>query len=231
MRIRPTELETSICDVKYHVSLALSVIPRGSWGDVARRFTMIRWVSPKMCFRSRNYCGPTASCIPEPLSADRQRDRDFSRGPDSGNDNHQPLKCQFPREIGRSQAPRRQQDPIQQPSAARTHRLYTSPRLCQSRVLRLCFSFSDLAFMFQQLIASTDSFQQLIVSANECSQQLTSIFPLVFTHNSSTASLAHDQRLLSAFAFLHQQLLASECSSPLLIRQLLSASVLLCFVN
>ncbi|KZV41667.1 hypothetical protein F511_21444 [Dorcoceras hygrometricum] len=27
---------------------ALSVIPRGSWGDVARCFTMIRWVSPKM---------------------------------------------------------------------------------------------------------------------------------------------------------------------------------------
>ncbi|KZV18964.1 hypothetical protein F511_26978 [Dorcoceras hygrometricum] len=25
---------------------ALSVIPRGSWGDVARRFTMIRWISP-----------------------------------------------------------------------------------------------------------------------------------------------------------------------------------------
>ncbi|KZV42998.1 hypothetical protein F511_41834 [Dorcoceras hygrometricum] len=107
MRIRPPELETSICDAKYHVSLstisvlgkwvylvtlamslfdlqdvriavgslatldlpmvvdligiyvlkgpyctltttnwflqALSVIPRGSWGDVARRFTMIRW--------------------------------------------------------------------------------------------------------------------------------------------------------------------------------------------
>ncbi|KZV42831.1 putative tRNA modification GTPase MnmE [Dorcoceras hygrometricum] len=107
MRTRPPELETSIYDVKYHVSLstgcglgkwvylvtlamslfnlqdvcivigslatldlpmivdmigiyvlkgpycmltmtnwflqALSVIPRGSWGDVARRFTMIRW--------------------------------------------------------------------------------------------------------------------------------------------------------------------------------------------
>ncbi|KZV28159.1 hypothetical protein F511_10173 [Dorcoceras hygrometricum] len=27
---------------------ALSVIPTGSWGDVARRFTMIRWVSPKL---------------------------------------------------------------------------------------------------------------------------------------------------------------------------------------
>ncbi|KZV27119.1 hypothetical protein F511_35737 [Dorcoceras hygrometricum] len=27
---------------------ALSVIPRGSWGDVARRFTMIRWASPKL---------------------------------------------------------------------------------------------------------------------------------------------------------------------------------------
>ncbi|KZV48139.1 zinc finger CCCH domain-containing protein 1-like [Dorcoceras hygrometricum] len=48
MRIRPPELDTSICDVKYHVSLALSVIPRGSWGDVARRFTMIRWASPKL---------------------------------------------------------------------------------------------------------------------------------------------------------------------------------------
>ncbi|KZV47795.1 hypothetical protein F511_39941 [Dorcoceras hygrometricum] len=27
---------------------ALSVIPRGSWDDVARRFTMIRWASPKL---------------------------------------------------------------------------------------------------------------------------------------------------------------------------------------
>ncbi|KZV58436.1 hypothetical protein F511_31271 [Dorcoceras hygrometricum] len=27
---------------------ALSVIPRGSWDDVSRRFTMIRWVSPKL---------------------------------------------------------------------------------------------------------------------------------------------------------------------------------------
>ncbi|KZV31923.1 hypothetical protein F511_34846 [Dorcoceras hygrometricum] len=112
MRIRPPEIETSVCDVKYHVSLstgcvlgkwvclvtlamslfdlqdvcivigslanldlpmvvdlieiyvlkgpyctlttinwflqALSVIPRGSWGDVARCFTMIRWASPKL---------------------------------------------------------------------------------------------------------------------------------------------------------------------------------------
>ncbi|KZV20395.1 hypothetical protein F511_41485 [Dorcoceras hygrometricum] len=39
----------------------LSVIPRGSWGDVARRFTMIRWVSPKMWFRSHKCCEPTAS--------------------------------------------------------------------------------------------------------------------------------------------------------------------------
>ncbi|KZV41472.1 putative glutathione S-transferase [Dorcoceras hygrometricum] len=27
---------------------ALSVIPRGSWGDVARRFTMIRWAGPEL---------------------------------------------------------------------------------------------------------------------------------------------------------------------------------------
>ncbi|KZV27850.1 hypothetical protein F511_36128 [Dorcoceras hygrometricum] len=36
----------------------------------------------------------------------------------------------------------------------------------------------------QQLFASTDSFQQLIVAANEYAQQLTSIFPLVFTYYS-----------------------------------------------
>ncbi|KZV52463.1 dnaJsubfamily C member 17-like [Dorcoceras hygrometricum] len=32
------------------------------------------------------------------------------RGSDSENDNRQPLKCRFPREIGRSQVPRRQQE-------------------------------------------------------------------------------------------------------------------------
>ncbi|KZV54381.1 hypothetical protein F511_24431 [Dorcoceras hygrometricum] len=30
---------------------ALSVIPRGSWGDVARRFTMIRWAEHIIQFR------------------------------------------------------------------------------------------------------------------------------------------------------------------------------------
>ncbi|KZV58459.1 F-box/kelch-repeat protein-like [Dorcoceras hygrometricum] len=37
---------------------ALSVIPRGSWGDVARRFTMIQWVSSKMCFGVAIVVGP-----------------------------------------------------------------------------------------------------------------------------------------------------------------------------
>ncbi|KZV34279.1 hypothetical protein F511_35426 [Dorcoceras hygrometricum] len=55
MRIRPPELETSIYDVKYHVSLALSVIPRGSWGDVTRRFTMIRWVDRSDLIGDRDY--------------------------------------------------------------------------------------------------------------------------------------------------------------------------------
>ncbi|KZV50868.1 hypothetical protein F511_12756 [Dorcoceras hygrometricum] len=31
---------------------ALSVIPRGSWGDVARRFTMIRWAALEALTRS-----------------------------------------------------------------------------------------------------------------------------------------------------------------------------------
>ncbi|KZV56945.1 putative histone-lysine N-methyltransferase ATXR3 [Dorcoceras hygrometricum] len=59
---------------------ALSVIPRGSWGDVARRFTMIRWASPKLRFRSQNGCGPTASCIPEPLRVTQVLDSRFPHG-------------------------------------------------------------------------------------------------------------------------------------------------------
>ncbi|KZV22399.1 hypothetical protein F511_19732 [Dorcoceras hygrometricum] len=46
---------------------ALSVIPRGSWDDVARRFTMIRWVSPKMWFRSHK-------CYRSDLIVDRDYD-------------------------------------------------------------------------------------------------------------------------------------------------------------
>ncbi|KZV50354.1 hypothetical protein F511_10694 [Dorcoceras hygrometricum] len=56
---------------------ALSVIPRGSWGDVARRFTMIRWASPKLRFRSHNGCEPTASCILEPLRVTQVLDSRF----------------------------------------------------------------------------------------------------------------------------------------------------------
>ncbi|KZV41536.1 acyl-CoA dehydrogenase-related protein [Dorcoceras hygrometricum] len=59
---------------------ALSVIPRGSWGDVARCFTMIRWASPELGFRSHNGCGPTASCIPEPLRVTQVLDSRFPHG-------------------------------------------------------------------------------------------------------------------------------------------------------
>ncbi|KZV06765.1 hypothetical protein F511_45750 [Dorcoceras hygrometricum] len=51
---------------------ALSVIPRGSWGDVARRFTMIRWAAkaapPLLPKRRRRHppCAPAAA-------ADRRR--------------------------------------------------------------------------------------------------------------------------------------------------------------
>ncbi|KZV22382.1 hypothetical protein F511_25895 [Dorcoceras hygrometricum] len=64
MRIRLPELETSICDAKYHVSLALSVIFRGSWGDVARRFTMIRWAQ-KLKISKSIKTGPDIACRPE----------------------------------------------------------------------------------------------------------------------------------------------------------------------
>ncbi|KZV55504.1 hypothetical protein F511_27237 [Dorcoceras hygrometricum] len=105
MRIRPPELETSICDVMYHVSLSTGCV-LGKWvclvtlamslfnlqdvciviGSLATldlpmvvdligiyelkgpycMLTTIR-ASPKLRFRSHNGCGPTASCIPEPL--------------------------------------------------------------------------------------------------------------------------------------------------------------------
>ncbi|KZV13695.1 hypothetical protein F511_45141 [Dorcoceras hygrometricum] len=40
---------------------ALSVIPRGSWGDVARRFTMIRWADRKYENRVANLRPPRAT--------------------------------------------------------------------------------------------------------------------------------------------------------------------------
>ncbi|KZV54637.1 cyclic nucleotide-gated ion channel 1-like [Dorcoceras hygrometricum] len=59
---------------------ALSVIPRRSWGDVARRFTMIRWESPILRYRSHNGCGLMASCIPEPLRVTQVLDSRFPHG-------------------------------------------------------------------------------------------------------------------------------------------------------
>ncbi|KZV56813.1 hypothetical protein F511_37169 [Dorcoceras hygrometricum] len=64
---------------------ALSVIPRGSCGDIAKHFTMIRWCKPmkELRFQSWSELGvdPTVH----------------------------PLKGQFPHGTGRSQAPRHQQ--------------------------------------------------------------------------------------------------------------------------
>ncbi|KZV38613.1 protein TIC 20-IV, chloroplastic-like [Dorcoceras hygrometricum] len=56
IRIRPPEFETSICDVKYHVSLSGIVIPEPQW----------LW--------------PTASCIPEPLRVTQVLDSRFPHG-------------------------------------------------------------------------------------------------------------------------------------------------------
>ncbi|KZV21375.1 hypothetical protein F511_22779 [Dorcoceras hygrometricum] len=42
--------------------------------------TMIRWASPGLRFRSHNGCGPTASCIPEPLRVTQVLDSRFPHG-------------------------------------------------------------------------------------------------------------------------------------------------------
>ncbi|KZV26504.1 hypothetical protein F511_24397 [Dorcoceras hygrometricum] len=140
---------------------ALSVIPRGSWRDVASSKTLAASPTPPLYLsaaplatrrrRRPHAATPRRTCsghseeeFPSVLKSinflvqDDWRKIVSSRGPDSRSTAAYSLKCQFPHETGRSQAPRRQQDPIQQPAAARTPRLYTSPRLCQSLVLRLC---------------------------------------------------------------------------------------------
>ncbi|KZV38289.1 hypothetical protein F511_22250 [Dorcoceras hygrometricum] len=47
---------------------ALSVIPRGSWGDVVRRFTMIRWESPS-AITARWFLDTTNQSISTPMIA------------------------------------------------------------------------------------------------------------------------------------------------------------------
>ncbi|KZV23545.1 UDP-glucosyltransferase [Dorcoceras hygrometricum] len=43
---------------------ALSVIPMGSWGDVARRFTMIRWAGPYRTLTMTDWFLQALSVIP-----------------------------------------------------------------------------------------------------------------------------------------------------------------------
>ncbi|KZV26525.1 hypothetical protein F511_18877 [Dorcoceras hygrometricum] len=115
---------------------ALSVIPRGSWHDVAMRFTMIRWASPKfsrppLLSQSRRRRPPPSSPPPPPL-AEICSGQLFEEFPsvliasgllvqaDEGTllsvvdlirRNLPPptVKYRFPRETRRSQAPRCQQ--------------------------------------------------------------------------------------------------------------------------
>ncbi|KZV55223.1 pentatricopeptide repeat-containing protein-like [Dorcoceras hygrometricum] len=104
----------------------LSVIPRGSWSDVDRRFTMIRWarldhnkkdhnlnlasidhsaaplLSPPLSVTPPPKCRRPAAAYVDRTCSD-QLDEEFSSVLNS-------LKCRFPRETGRIQAPRRQQE-------------------------------------------------------------------------------------------------------------------------
>ncbi|KZV35634.1 hypothetical protein F511_30262 [Dorcoceras hygrometricum] len=77
---------------------ALSVIPRGSWGDVARRFTMIRWATSTLDKSATHLSSPLGHHAP-PVVVDLIGESTAAYS----------LKCRFPRETGRSQAPRRQQ--------------------------------------------------------------------------------------------------------------------------
>ncbi|KZV38780.1 hypothetical protein F511_27133 [Dorcoceras hygrometricum] len=109
MRIRPPELETSICDVKASrlppSPLLTAAAPLAPPPAVAHR----RLSSSSDLFRPSRRGDSVREIFVAFSIADRRRNRDFSRGPDWENDDRLPLKCRFPREIGRSQEPRRQQ--------------------------------------------------------------------------------------------------------------------------
>ncbi|KZV46615.1 sphingoid long-chain bases kinase 2, mitochondrial [Dorcoceras hygrometricum] len=105
---------------------ALSVIPRGSWRDVARRFTMIRWANRSDQIVDRSFDEVTL------IGMNRMFIRWTGPAPDLGWPPPPPLKprvaaavrrplrdrtcfdprneCRFPRETDRSQAPRHQQE-------------------------------------------------------------------------------------------------------------------------
>ncbi|KZV34492.1 hypothetical protein F511_17092 [Dorcoceras hygrometricum] len=131
---------------------ALSVIPRGSWDNVARRFTMIRWATStttlgRPLHKPHGHAPPlapprtAASC----RTCSGHRDEEFPSvlNPSSllvhidggrlnpvvdligGSTAAYSLKCRFPRETGRSQAPRRQQAEL------------TSDICCKVRQLRV----------------------------------------------------------------------------------------------
>ncbi|KZV22824.1 ribulose-1,5 bisphosphate carboxylase/oxygenase large subunit N-methyltransferase, chloroplastic [Dorcoceras hygrometricum] len=96
---------------------ALSVIPRGSWGDVSRRFTMIRWA------RLINHTTTTQTLASIKKKSAAPFHKPHGHAPPSApprasascrtcsghRDEEFPLKCRFPRETGRIQAPRCQQ--------------------------------------------------------------------------------------------------------------------------
>ncbi|KZV37700.1 triacylglycerol lipase 2 [Dorcoceras hygrometricum] len=54
---------------------ALSVIPRGSWGDVARRFTMIRWADLTL-ITAAHFSSPSAAAV----AARRRSSPEFRSG-------------------------------------------------------------------------------------------------------------------------------------------------------
>ncbi|KZV16715.1 hypothetical protein F511_01671 [Dorcoceras hygrometricum] len=59
---------------------ALSVIPRGSWGDVARRSYHDPMGKSGIVIPEPQWLWPTASCIPEPLRVTQVLDSRFPHG-------------------------------------------------------------------------------------------------------------------------------------------------------
>ncbi|KZV36039.1 hypothetical protein F511_08698 [Dorcoceras hygrometricum] len=94
---------------------ALSEIPMGSWHDVARRFTMIRWDGrPPPPLAHAAVDPPKRRRRPSPLAVFYVIGL-VSITATRRNLPPPTVKCRFPRETGRSQAPRRQQGNNQRP--------------------------------------------------------------------------------------------------------------------
>ncbi|KZV30622.1 hypothetical protein F511_44174 [Dorcoceras hygrometricum] len=176
-------------------------MPRGSWGDVARRFTMIRWC--KLAKELRFWSWTRLGVDP----ADK------------------PLKRQFPRRIGRSQEPRRHQgrarlfqEHLLQEELSSSRNTSALPHLLQEHLLQeeLSSSRNTSALPGTPLAGRAQLFQEYFSSSRNTSCRKSSALPgilqLFQEHLLQEEALPGILQLFQEH-LLQEDLLTQECTS------------------